>query len=110
MPTITVDGLGIVISARPGEAVLTALVRCGYGHRVGCRRGGCGVCKVAVLRGEVEYPTTVAETVLTPQERVNGICLTCRAVPVSDLTIRTLDGDRIKCVAPLLAALAGAQR
>lgn len=107
MPTITVDGTGVVVSARPGEPVLTALVRCGYGHRVGCRRGGCGVCKVEVLSGRVEYPTVVADTVLTPDERRDGICLTCRAVPASDITIRTLDDDKIKCVAPLLAALAG---
>ena len=48
-----------------GEAILAALYRNGYAYKVGCRRGGCGVCKVDLVEGEVSYPITVADTVLS---------------------------------------------
>jgi ferredoxin len=106
MTRISVPAAGVEVEARPGETVLAALVRAGYGHRVGCRRGGCGVCKVDVVAGSVRYPTVVADTVLTQDERAAGRCLTCRAVPSSDVELRMLDDDRLRCVAPLLAMLA----
>ena len=108
MARITVADTDVEGSARAGETVLAALVRNGYGYRVGCRRGGCGVCKVELLSGTVEYPVTVAESVLPADEREHGRCLTCRAVPTSDLVVRMLDDDKLRCVAPLLASLARA--
>ena len=105
MPTLTVTGSGVAIRVERGEAILAALARHGYSHRFGCHRGGCGVCKVEIVAGEVEYPTTVANTVLTGDERADGTCLTCRAVPVSDVEIRLRPEDKLKCLAPMLAAL-----
>lgn len=107
MARITVADTDVEVSSRAGETVLAALVRSGYGYRIGCRRGGCGVCKVELLSGTVEYPTAVAESVLPSADRTHG-CLTCRAVPTSDVVVRMLDDDKLRCVAPLLAALARA--
>jgi len=106
MARISVPDAGVAVDSRPGESVLAALVRSGYGHRVGCRRGGCGVCKVELVAGAVTYPTVVAATVLTDEERAAGRCLTCRAVPSGDVELRMLDDDKLRCVAPLLAMLA----
>jgi CDP-4-dehydro-6-deoxyglucose reductase len=107
VPTVTVAGSGVAVEAKRGEAILAALARHGYSYRYGCRRGGCGVCKVEIVKGEVEYPTTVASTVLTDEEREDGTCLSCRAVPSSDVEIRLRPDDRLRCVAPLLAGLFG---
>lgn len=94
------------VMARPGETVLGALSRSGYGYRVGCRRGGCGVCKVDLLAGRVDYPVLVAESVLSPRERDDGTCLSCRAVPREDVVVALRD-DRLRLVAGFLhAALA----
>jgi CDP-4-dehydro-6-deoxyglucose reductase len=80
--------------------VLAALARSGYAHRTGCRRGGCGVCKVDLVDGEVRYARPVAETVLPADERVAGVCLSCRAIPVADVVVRLRDGDRLRSMWP----------
>ncbi|WP_432842209.1 2Fe-2S iron-sulfur cluster-binding protein [Dactylosporangium sp. CA-092794] len=101
MPTVTVLPDDVAVTAADGEGILAALYRSGFGYRTGCRRGGCGVCKVDLVDGEVDYPVTVAATVLTPQERTTGTCLTCRAVPRGDVVIRLRD-ERLRCLIPFL--------
>jgi CDP-4-dehydro-6-deoxyglucose reductase len=95
---------GVTVELREDETVLEGLYRDGYAYRVGCRRGGCGVCKVDLLVGSVGYPKTVSQDVLSDEERANGTCLTCRAVPAGDITI-ALWADRLTRN-PLLANLA----
>lgn len=106
MVTVSVHGTGVTVQSRPGESILAALHRQGFAYRVGCKRGGCGVCKLDLLSGDVEYPVAVAETVLTPAERTGGTCLSCRAVPVADTVVSLRDGDRLRRYAPFLADLA----
>lgn len=86
MPTLRVDP-DVELELRHDETVLEGLYRAGYAYRIGCRRGGCGVCKVDLLEGAVYYPRTVSDEVLTERERGSGTCLTCRAVPAGDVTI-----------------------
>lgn len=105
MRTISVANADVTVSAKPGEPILAALARAGYSYRSGCRRGGCGFCKVEIVEGAVGYPVRVADTVLSPAERRDGVCLSCRAVPSTDVVIRLRDDDNLRCVAPLLAAL-----
>lgn len=108
MADIEVRPDGIRVAARNGETVLAALFRSGYGYRVGCRRGGCALCKVDLIEGEVDYPTVVAGTVLTDDERRGGTCLTCRAVPRGDVVVRLRD-ERLRVVLPFLHAAAARQ-
>ena len=89
------------VVARPEETLLAALSRAGLGYRIGCRRGGCGVCKLHLLLGEVRYERTVAESGLTDEERVEGICLSCRAVPITNIVIELQEGDKLRRVLPL---------
>jgi ferredoxin len=103
--TVRVHPDGVVVAARRDECILTALNRSGYGYRIGCRRGGCGICKADLVQGAVSYPTTVSDEVLTREEIDAGICLPCRAVPLGDVTIRLRD-DRLRCTSTLLASLA----
>jgi ferredoxin len=89
------------VTARPDETLLAALSRSGLGYRIGCRRGGCGVCKLHLLLGEVRYERTVAESVLSDEERVEGICVSCRAVPITNVVIELQEGDKLRRVLPL---------
>lgn len=77
----------VTVACGPGETVLAALRRSVARPKLGCRRGGCGICKVTLLAGSVSYERVVAESVLTPAERTEGVCLTCRAIPESDLVV-----------------------
>jgi ferredoxin len=86
MPLLRVEP-DVTVELRDGETLLEGLYRDGYSYGVGCRRGGCGVCKVDLLVGAVRYPTTVSPDVLSDEERHNGTCLSCRAVPAGDITI-----------------------
>ncbi|WP_396905660.1 2Fe-2S iron-sulfur cluster-binding protein [Mycolicibacterium phlei] len=96
MTKVVVEGYDVEVETRPGEAILGALCRQGYTYRFGCRRGGCGVCKVQLLSGDVEYSKPVAESVLSESDKADGVCLSCRAVPLTDVVIRLDSGDRLR--------------
>lgn len=104
MATVTVVPSGEAIHLDPDETVLGGLFKAGFAYTVGCRRGGCGICKVDLVNGEVTYNRTVADTVLTDAERQNGTCLSCRAVPDGDITIG-LRGEQLRLINPLLRSI-----
>ncbi len=106
MPRLTVNDTDVDVALRPGETILGGLQRAGYAATSGCRRGGCGICKFIVVEGSVSYQEVVAETVLTPEERREGVCLICRAVPEVDTALALRPDTSVRCVAPFLAALA----
>jgi ferredoxin len=106
---LSVSPTGQEIAIRPGETILETLYRAGYAYRIGCKRGGCAICKVDLVEGEVTYPKIVADTVLSEQERAEGTCLTCRAVPTGSVTIR-LREEALRTVNPYLGMLAAAAR
>lgn len=104
MTDVTILPDGIRVMARPDENLLTTLSRAGLQYRIGCRRGGCGVCKVHLVLGEVRYERPVAESVLSEQEKIEGICLSCRAVPITNVVIELQEGDKLRRVLPFLFA------
>ena len=97
MPTVTIHPTGEVIYLEPGETVLSALYPAGFAYTVGSRRGGCAICKVDCRSGQFRYDHPVADTVLTEDEHLDGTCLTCRAVPDTDITIE-LRGENVRLV------------
>jgi ferredoxin len=98
MPDVTILPDGVQVTAAEDETLLRALARAGLRYRVGCKRGGCGICKVALKLGEVRYERPVADTVLTDDERVEGLCLSCRAVPLTNVVIELQENDRLRRV------------
>lgn len=54
---------------------------------VGCRGGGCGLCKVQVLSGEFECGRMSAKHA-NSEARARGEVLACRVFPRSDLAIQ----------------------
>jgi CDP-4-dehydro-6-deoxyglucose reductase len=101
MPVITVHPSGEMIYLAPDETVLSGLYKAGYAYAIGCRRGGCAVCKVDCLSGQFDYDHPIADSVLTTGERTDGTCLTCRAVPKGDITIE-MRGEDLRLINPFL--------
>ncbi|WP_338749425.1 2Fe-2S iron-sulfur cluster-binding protein [Janibacter alittae] len=104
MTTIIVQPSGTEIHIEPGDTVLAGLQKAGYAYTVGCRRGGCGICKIDVLEGTFSYCRPVADTVISEQERSDGTCLSCRAVPTDDVTIQLRDAS-LRLANPLLGQI-----
>ena len=96
MPQVEISPYNVSVEVRDGETLLRAIVRSGYKYRYGCRRGGCGFCKVHLVLGEVAYERPIDPRVLTDNEKVAGICLSCRAVPLTDVVIELQEGDRLR--------------
>lgn len=98
MTEVRIQPDGIRVEAAEAETLLRAMARAGLRYRVGCKRGGCGICKVHLVAGEVTYERPIAPQVLTDDERVAGICLSCRAVPLTNVVIELQEGDRLRRV------------
>jgi ferredoxin len=98
MTEVTILPDGVHVEAQDEETLLRALARAGLRYRVGCKRGGCGICKVQLKLGEVRYERPIADSVLSDDERVEGICLSCRAVPITNIVIELQEGDRLRRV------------
>ena len=88
---IIIEGTGDSFSCMPGQNVLQAMEQ--LGNRVipvGCRGGGCGVCRVQVL-GNGRYRTgKMSRTEITMDDEQNGICLACKLFPEGNLGLRPL--------------------
>jgi len=68
-----------------GESLLAAALQQGIGLPYGCRNGQCGSCAAELLQGEFAYPEGEPEAL---RDRSADTCLTCQAVPRSDLVIK----------------------
>lgn len=74
-----------VIEAKP---ILNPLVgKADTPINVGCRGGGCGVCRVVVLDGRYQTKR-MSRRHVTEDEQAQGYALACRLLPCSDLVIR----------------------
>jgi len=69
-------------------AGMEALAR--RGIPVGCRGGGCGVCKVRIEMGTVRTDK-MSRAAITHDEERDGLVLACRAYPQSDLRLSAVD-------------------
>ena len=84
---ITEMNSGASFACDDGQSVLQAMeqqqLHC---VPVGCRGGGCGLCKVQVVSGEYDCGRMSSRHV-PEQARAQGAVLACRLFPRSDLTI-----------------------
>jgi len=76
---------GFTASSR--HSVLVAMERAGQALiPVGCRGGGCGLCRIRVLRGEYSSKR-MSRAWVSPEEEAEGTVLACRVYPRGDLKI-----------------------
>lgn len=87
---VTLSETGEQFECRPDESVLAGLARTGKrGIPVGCRGGGCGVCKIHVVSGEYVRQKMSADHV-DAIDLEHHCVLACRIAAASDLEIRVL--------------------
>ena len=88
--TIRIAGCDLSFACPAANTVLQALAPV-HRRRIasGCHGGGCGVCRVRIVRGT--YRTAAMSRVHVPaQDEANGIALACRTWPASDLVVEPL--------------------
>lgn len=87
---VTIIETGERFECRTDESVLAGLARTGNrGIPVGCRGGGCGVCKIHVISGEY-VPQKMSADHVDATDLVHHRVLACRISAASDLEIRVL--------------------
>lgn len=87
---VLIDETGESFGCASTESALHALARSGRkGIPVGCRGGGCGVCKVQVLAGSYSKRAMSRCHVSEAEEACQQV-LACCIYPHSDLKLRVL--------------------
>jgi CDP-4-dehydro-6-deoxyglucose reductase len=85
---IVVQPSGRVFTTDAEESILAAGIRQGIGLPYGCKDGACGSCKCKKISGEVHLADYQAKA-LSEEERDQGMILTCRATPLSDVVLES---------------------
>lgn len=82
MFTVTLIQTGENYPCKEGESLLSGMAKLGRrGIPVGCLGGGCGVCKVRVIKGEVRRLGPVSRAHVSVDEEAQGYALACRVAP-----------------------------
>ncbi len=89
--TVTVLDSGESFRCCGSNSVLESLRRAGKrGIPVGCRAGGCGVCKVEVVSGSYEQIRPMSREFVSVEQQLAGQALACCIRPLSDLEVRVI--------------------
>lgn len=81
-------------SCEDGETLLAGMERLRRrGIPVGCRGGGCGVCKVRVIAGSY-HALKMSIAHISSDDRANNIVLACRAIPIATVRLQVEGGMR----------------
>lgn len=87
---VTIEETGEQYTCGEQENLLIAMSRSGRrGIPLGCRGGGCGVCKVEVTAGEYETRAMSCQHV-TEEDRAGHRLLACRVFPRGDVSVKVL--------------------
>lgn len=74
-----------------GENLLRGMTKLGRkGIPVGCVNGGCGVCKVKILAGQVERLGPISRAHVSQEEEAQGCTLACRVTPASEVLLEVV--------------------
>lgn len=94
---VTIENTGEAFRCRDEENVLRAMEQLRRrGIPVGCRNGGCGVCKVQVIEGQYAKKK-MSRSVVSEEEEAQGCVLACRIHPQSDLRVKVV-GKMVRAV------------
>jgi ferredoxin len=53
---------------------------------IGCKGGGCGVCRIRIISGSADYGC-MSKAHVTDEQKNSGYALACRVKPKSDLVL-----------------------
>lgn len=83
---VLIEPIGETIEVEEGQTILDAALRAGVYLPHACGHGLCGTCKIDILDGDVDHGDA-SPFALMDMERDEGKCLSCCAVPTSDLEV-----------------------
>ena len=87
---VLIEETGETYRCSPQESLLAGMERLGKkGIPVGCRGGGCGVCKVEISAGTYTK-RVMSRDYVSVEDEAAGRVLACRVKPTSDITLRVL--------------------
>jgi len=87
---ITIEDTGETFPCNEKKHLLAGMLQLGKkGIPVGCRSGGCGVCKVKILAGQYTSKKMSRDHV-TEEEESQGVVLACRVFPQSDVVLSVI--------------------
>lgn len=87
---VTIEETGERYDCGEHESLLIAMARSGRrGIPLGCRGGGCGVCKVQVTDGVFESRAMSRQHV-SEEEQAQQCVLACRVFPRADVSVKVL--------------------
>lgn len=79
---VTIEQTGETFPCGLDESLLVGMLRLGRkGIPAGCVNGGCGVCKVRILAGEVRVLGPISRAHVTAADEARGCTLACRVAP-----------------------------
>lgn len=88
---IVIAGTDVAFACRAGENIVHAFEKTGLDAIFfGCRRGGCGLCKVQIRGGTVRT-TAMSARHVSPDDVKRGIVLACCTYPDSDVTLTPIN-------------------
>lgn len=104
--TVVIEETGESYRCAQNESLLVGMERLGKrGIPVGCRGGGCGVCKIAVTSGSFTRKVMSREYV-SAEDEVAGRVLACRVFPTSDIRLQVLGKMAKNVCRPAMPSLA----
>lgn len=93
---MTMIGVEETFPCRTGQSLLDALILARRtAVKVGCRNGGCGVCRVRITQGRYESGR-MTRSRISEAEEAQGIVLACRIYPGTDLAFEAMPLSRGK--------------
>lgn len=88
--TVTIEDTGETYRCSDRQSLLIGMEALGKkGIPVGCRGGGCGVCKVEVTVGEYQTRAMSREHI-SVEDEAEGRLLACRVMPASDVKLKVV--------------------
>ncbi len=88
--TVTITDTNEKYTCRGKQHLLAGMIQLARkGIPVGCRSGGCGVCKVKIISGDYQTKIMSREHVTEPEEE-EGVVLACRVFPLSDISLQVV--------------------
>ncbi|MDP2407616.1 MAG: 2Fe-2S iron-sulfur cluster binding domain-containing protein [Hydrogenophaga sp.] len=86
--TVHVAQTGEAFPCASNESLHTGMLRLGRkGIPVGCVNGGCGVCKVRILEGDIKALGPISRAHVTVNEEGQGYTLACRVAPQTPVNL-----------------------
>lgn len=90
MHRITITDTAESFSCPENRSVLTGMAATGRkGIPVGCRSGGCGVCKIRITQGAVTRKV-MSRAHVSAEEEAQGFALACRIFPQSAIELTVI--------------------